>query len=174
MDLDLNVEKICEGIRNGDAEVMESLYRYSKNIAITRYGLVNSAEDIAQNVAITAWRKIGDYDPAKSSMTTWIYRMIRTKCIDALRKKERKREVGLDDKIEAEEKTECDLERAQRIKEYLDRDLYLDSAETIHLSLIKEMSDVQIARALNTPLGTIKTRIRREKIRIREAFALSS
>ncbi len=177
MDLDLNIEETREGIRNGDAKVMKSLYRYCRDIVLTRYGLVNSADDIAQNVAITAWRKIGEYESGKSSMTTWIYRMIRTKCIDALRKNGRKREVGLDSKVDIEaknEKTEYGLEKAQKIREYLESDLYPESAETIHLSLIKKMTDAQIARALNTPLGTIKTRIQREKRRIREAFAEAS
>ena len=44
------------------------------------------AEELAQEVMITVWRKAGQFDPAKASVSTWIFRIARNRRIDAHRR----------------------------------------------------------------------------------------
>ena len=44
------------------------------------------AEEIAQDVMVTLWRKADLFDPKKSSASTWLYRIARNRRIDRLRR----------------------------------------------------------------------------------------
>jgi RNA polymerase sigma-70 factor (ECF subfamily) len=55
-----------------------------------RLGADNAeAEELAQEVMVTVWRKAGLYDPAQASVSTWIFRVARNRRIDAQRRKNR-------------------------------------------------------------------------------------
>ena len=40
------------------------------------------AEELTQDVMVTLWRKAELFDPAKSSLATWLYRIARNRRID--------------------------------------------------------------------------------------------
>ncbi|MEP3667637.1 MAG: sigma factor, partial [Roseibium sp.] len=41
-----------------------------------------TAEEVAQDVMVTLWRKAALFDPSKSSASTWLYRVARNRRID--------------------------------------------------------------------------------------------
>lgn len=49
----------------------------------------NEAEDLAQDVLVTVWRKAGMYDRKQASVSTWIFRIARNRRIDKFRKASR-------------------------------------------------------------------------------------
>src|SRR3954465_5111089 len=48
------------------------------------------AEDAAQETLLRAWRHGGDYDPARASLRTWVYRIPTNVCLDMLRSAQRR------------------------------------------------------------------------------------
>ena len=49
----------------------------------------NEAEDLAQDVLVTVWRKADMYDRKQASVSTWIFRIARNRRIDRFRKASR-------------------------------------------------------------------------------------
>jgi RNA polymerase sigma-70 factor (ECF subfamily) len=48
-------------------------------------GAPSEAEDAAQETLLRAWKHAGDYDPARASLRTWVYRIATNVCLDMLR-----------------------------------------------------------------------------------------
>src|SRR5690242_9693002 len=48
-------------------------------------GSPSEAEDAAQETLLRAWKHAGDYDPARASVRTWVYRIATNVCLDMLR-----------------------------------------------------------------------------------------
>ena len=131
-----------------------------------------SAEELAQEALLSVWRKTHLFDPAKASASTWIFAIARNLRIDALRK-ERRPEVDFDDPAlapepevgpeKAFERTEAEVHVERALA-----DLPEEQAVVMRLSFFKGMSHGEIAEALDTPLGTVKSRLRLafQKVRV--------
>ena len=53
-------------------------------------GAPSEAEDAAQETLLRAWKHAGDYDPARASLRTWVYRIATNVCLDMLRTAQRR------------------------------------------------------------------------------------
>ncbi|MGD1888019.1 MAG: sigma-70 family RNA polymerase sigma factor [Cohaesibacteraceae bacterium] len=122
------------------------------------------AEEIAQDVMVTLWRKAHLFDRSKSSVATWLFRIARNRRIDVLR---RKRTVDVDAEtlvIEDESLPDPDETldedgRRGRIREALAK-LPPQQLQLVELAFFTELSHSQIAEETGLPLGTVKSRIR--------------
>ena len=122
------------------------------------------AEETAQDVMVTVWRKAALFDKSKSSAATWIFRVARNRRIDMLR---RKRTVDVDsDTVVIEDETlpnpdeTLDEEKRQaRIRAALSK-LPEQQLQLVELAFYTELSHSQIAEETGLPLGTVKSRIR--------------
>ena len=122
------------------------------------------AEEVAQDVMVTLWRKADLFDRSKSSAATWLFRIARNRRIDVLR---RRRAVNVDtETLVIEDETlpdpneTLDEERRQgRIREALAQ-LPLEQLQLVELAFFTELSHSQIAEETGLPLGTVKSRIR--------------
>jgi RNA polymerase sigma-70 factor (ECF subfamily) len=131
-----------------------------------------SAEELAQEALLSVWRKTHLFDPAKASASTWIFAIARNLRIDALRK-EKRPEVDLDDPFlipDPEPSPDKVVEQSEAevlVEQALSR-LPEDQAVVMRLSFFKGMSHGEIAEALGTPLGTVKSRLRLAFQKVRE------
>ena len=122
------------------------------------------AEDLAQEIMVTLWRKAGQYDPAKAALSTWIFRIARNRFIDHSRK-QKYPQVNADEhlsRLVAPEETDRPLERQQtsaQVRAALST-LKPEQRAAIELSFVEELSHAEIATRLSLPLGTVKSRIR--------------
>jgi RNA polymerase sigma-70 factor (ECF subfamily) len=125
------------------------------------------AEDALQEVYVSLWRSAGSYDPARSSPITWLATFARNRAIDRLRSSARSRDTqeldkagGIaDDRPGASEIMEGEQER-QRLFHCMDQ---LDERQSgaIHSAFFDGLTYAQLAERAGTPLGTMKSWIRR-------------
>lgn len=136
------------------------------------------AEELVQEVMITLWQKAHLFDPARSSLATWLFRVARNRHIDALRR-DRRGELDQDDpylrpqeEIDAGEQIDADL-RDARVRACLS-DLPEDQLLLVRLSFFRGLSHSQIAEQTDLPLGTVKSRIRLAFSRLRRSLEADS
>lgn len=120
------------------------------------------AEECTQDVMVTLWRKADLFDPARASVSTWIFTIARNRKIDALRKQQRPEPEDLPWGPESEPEQEEVLALQQDSARLAEAMAALPQAqrELIERAYFGDLSHSEIAEATGLPLGTIKSRIR--------------
>ncbi|MBA8879957.1 RNA polymerase sigma-70 factor (ECF subfamily) [Phyllobacterium myrsinacearum] len=153
--------------QNGDKVAFADLFGYyAPRIKgfFMRGGMApGPAEELAQETMLTLWRKAHLFDPAKASASTWIFTIARNLRVDAIRR-ERYPAVHLMEEHEPEpEPSPSDellrLESETRVRAAMQK-LSTDQRNVIHLHYFDDKPHSEIARALDLPLGTVKSRLR--------------
>ncbi|MGL5448534.1 MAG: sigma-70 family RNA polymerase sigma factor [Rhabdaerophilum sp.] len=143
---------------------------------LQRLGLdAAQAEEIAQDVMVTLWRKASLFDPAKSSLSTWLYRIARNRRIDLAR---RDRTDFVDPQspaildIAAEGRIDQAFDGQQRddIVRNLVTELPPEQLGLVQLAFYESLSHSQIAERTGVPLGTVKSRLRLAFTRLRRGL----
>lgn len=127
------------------------------------------AEEISQDVMATLWRKSHMFNPAKASVSTWIFTIARNRRIDVLRKQRRPEPEGLTWGPEAEPDQSDILALQQESKLLSDAlaELPDKQKDLIVRAYYGELTHSEIAEQTGLPLGTIKSRIRLALDRLR-------
>ena len=136
------------------------------------------AEDLAQQTLLQVWRKAQLFDPDKAAASTWIFRIARNIRIDVLRKQKHFFDDDFDlAEIEDEqENAEIKINREQKMRHVALAlaELPQDQAKIIRMSFYDGLSHGEIAKQLELPLGTVKSRIRLAFGRLRKSVYLES
>lgn len=129
-----------------------------------------AAEDFAQDAMLTVWRKADLFDARKARAATWIFTIARNRRLDMLRRDARplptpQIELTGDDVLRPDDilSTSQDVER---MRDALSR-LKPDQVEVLRLAFFMDSPHSEIARQLDLPLGTVKSRIRNAMIKLR-------
>ena len=122
------------------------------------------AEEIAQDVMVTVWRKAGLFDRAQASVSTWIFRIARNRRIDLFRRSKRpeldpEEEMILPSGVEAPDARIEAMETEARVRAAM-KDLPEEQVLLLKLAFYEGLSHSEIAARLGAPLGTVKSRIR--------------
>lgn len=131
------------------------------------------AEECAQDVMATLWQKAHLFDPARASVSTWVYTIARNRRIDALRRARRAEPEDLDWGPEPEPDQAEALE-AQQETERLGQalaSLPLPQRTLIERAFYGDLSHSEIAAETGLPLGTIKSRIRLALDKLRQRMS---
>lgn len=163
---------------NGDVEAFKALFEaYAPRVKsyMLRQGAdAATAEELAQETLLAVWRKAALYSDEKGSATTWIFTIARNLRIDRLRKEvvwqplpENNEERPSEDPTPDEEVSE--RERAEKVRAML-AELPPDQSEVVNLAFLEGMSHSEIAKRLDLPLGTVKSRMRLAYQKIRDAL----
>lgn len=165
----------------GDRVCFEQLYdRFSGVLFATAYRVLNNqeaAEDVLQDVFVQIWEKAPLYDPARGKPLTWAVTLTRNKAIDRLRNVQRRHRLQDDVEKEAasfeqfDDRSSLDavegVERAQMIRAAIEQ-LSTEQRQAIELAFFSGLTQTEIADRLSEPLGTIKARVRRGMMKLRE------
>lgn len=129
-----------------------------------------AAEDAVQDVMIRIWRALPQFR-GDASISTWIYAITRNRCLTIL-KQRRGEPLSLDDP-ESREVAE-NVPAVQRPTSdvwSLLQTLPLQYRQVLTLFYAEERSYEEIARALDMPLGTVKTHIHRGRKMLAQLYA---
>jgi RNA polymerase sigma factor (sigma-70 family) len=131
------------------------------------------AEDLVQDVMATIWRRAGQFEPSRATASTWILAIARNRFIDALRRRPRG-EVDLAGcpgaEIQAVAETAEDrlyLTQLERHLRAIMNELPREQSDVLRRSFFHSQSQSAIARELDLPLGTVKSRQRLALSRLR-------
>jgi RNA polymerase sigma-70 factor (ECF subfamily) len=120
------------------------------------------AEEIVQEVMLTAWRKAAQFDPERAQVSAWIYQIARNRQIDVLRKESR----PVPEELSQPEEGPPDAGRMLAVEQEagLLRQALGALSETqrrvIEQAYFGEMTHQDIHETTGLPMGTIKSRIR--------------
>ena len=136
------------------------------------------AEEVTQEAYLDCWRHATRFDPAKGSALSWLLTIVHRKAVDRVRSAEAsgrrdeaysQKEQTVEHDSTAEAAT-ASLE-ATRVRAALS-DLTLKQREAVELAFLGGYTHTEVARMLDLPIGTAKTRIRDGLIRLRDALGV--
>jgi len=164
--------------REAFANIFQHFAPRVKSYMLKLGGVDEIAEELAQQTLLQVWRKAQQFDPGKAAASTWIFRIARNIRIDVLRKQKHFFDDDFDmAEIEDEqEDAEVTINREQKNR-YVAialAELPQDQAQIIRMSFYDGLSHGEIAKQLEIPLGTVKSRIRLAFGRLRESLYLKS
>ena len=139
------------------------------------------AEELAQETMLTIWRKAALFNPDSASAATWIFTIARNLRIDAFRREHRGgmteiSDVEIEFKVDDSPLPDASLASAQteqRVRAAL-QTLSDDQMRVIELSFFDEKAHGEIAKILNIPLGTVKSRLRLALKKLRNSLGQHS
>ena len=138
-------------------------------------GNQSDLEDAVQEVMIAIWKSADKFDANKASEITFVSMIARRRFIDYLRKiTKHKSEDSMDDNnnnIHLYKESLLNEETDLALVKSAIEDLDTDDQELLNLSVYQGYSHSEISEILNIPLGTVKTRIRRNLMKLKDTFA---
>jgi RNA polymerase sigma-70 factor (ECF subfamily) len=164
-------EELMQLVRENDSAAFAVVYeRHATaafSLAFRMCGKRTLAEDIVQEAFLSLWRSGARYDGTRGSLRTWVLGIVHNRAIDALRRgviqdRGRISDEGIEEQLEANERTEYEVGRRDEAREIRAALVGLppDQSRVIELAYYGGFSHSEIATMLDTPVGTIKGRMR--------------
>jgi RNA polymerase sigma factor (sigma-70 family) len=171
-------DELVAGLMQKDNKAYEHLYLNYKGAL---YAVISqfitdteTANDVLQDVFVAAWSNIDKYSKEKGRLFTWLHTLTRNTAINKLRSKEFKttqKNESLADyvsTIELSDSLQLNINAIGLRKQvHLLRD---DYKAVLELSYFNGFTQEEIAKTLDIPLGTVKTRLRNALIELRKNF----
>ncbi|MDC0886564.1 sigma-70 family RNA polymerase sigma factor [Altererythrobacter sp.] len=159
--------RLADGERDALAEIYTATHAKLFGICLRILGDRKEAEDALQDVYLTLWRRADRYDPDAGSPISWLAIFARNRAVDRLRRgKVRRGAVPVEEAAEiADNQPRADAlledaERSAQIYHCLGT-LEKQARESIRNAFFEGQTYGELAEAAKTPLGTMKSRIRR-------------
>jgi RNA polymerase sigma-70 factor (ECF subfamily) len=164
-------EDLMQLVRRGKPAAFEIVYERHASAAFSlAYRIVgtrNGAEDVAQEAFLSIWRSGARYDRARGSVRTWVLGIVHHRAIDYLRRatvhnKRRASDEGIQERFEAPERTDAEVARRDeaRVVRTALEELPSEQSQVIELAYFGGFTHTEIADMLETPVGTVKGRMR--------------
>ena len=185
----MSEQELIQAARSGDQRAFAALVEANQamvySLAYRMTGNSEDAADLAQEAFLNAWRGLARFQ-GQASFSTWLYRLTSNACIDFLRREKRRSTLSLTLEADEEEsrQTEVSDERwspealldRQESLQAVRRALTQLSDEHREVLLLRELEGLsyrEIAQALGLEEGTVKSRIARARLALRD-FLLQS
>lgn len=124
----------------------------------------NTAEELAQETMLAVWRKASYFDPARAGAATWVFTIARNLRIDYLRRY--RPMMAADDCLPEQadgapsgEMILVAAEQEERVRSAM-QSLSAEQSAVVKLSFFSGKAHSEIAKELDIPLGTVKSRVR--------------
>ena len=133
-----------------------------------------TAEEIAQETMVTLWRKAALFDPQRSGLATWLYRIARNRRIDLLRRDRLDFLDTADPVLEPADDSDLlaqvDLQQREEAVRAALAGLPPEQLSLVRLAFFDGLSHSEISERTGLPLGTVKSRIRLGFARLRRSL----
>lgn len=170
-------EGLLAGMAGGDAQAAAAFVRRYQarvyGLALTIVGVPATAEDVAQEAFVRAWRFAEGYDPRRGAVSTWLLTITRNVAVDALRMRRDQPYdpdtlVNLLTAHQAPGDPQMDaVVDGERLRAAL-RALPREQAHAVVFAAYYGLTAREIAEREGLPVGTVKTRIRLGLGRLRD------
>jgi RNA polymerase sigma factor (sigma-70 family) len=170
---------LAAGDRDASAAFVRRFQRRAYGLARTIVGDPGTAEDVAQEAFVRAWRYAGSYDARRGTVLTWLLTIVRNVAVDRLRLRQPE---PLDPELLAS-KLQLHDARGSRDeqsgvieREHLRRALATlpdEQRRALLLASYFGRTAAEVAELETVPLGTAKTRIRTAMRRLRDVLEVS-
>jgi RNA polymerase sigma factor (sigma-70 family) len=166
-------EYLISALAGGSVWAIDILYqRYGGLLYSLAYRMVADpwmAEDLLQEVFLAVWQHAPAFDPQSGSVSGWLASIMRHRAIDYLRKKHRHqawRDIPWEESEQDQETTSPDTwdEAWRSMQSSLVRACLMrllpEQRVVIEMAYFEGLTQTEIARACQIPLGTVKARMR--------------
>jgi RNA polymerase sigma-70 factor, ECF subfamily len=164
---DPSAHELVARLAGGDTQALADFYdRYAgivNALALRILRRTAEAEDVVQEVFVQVWRQASRFDPARGTPEAWLFTITRTRALDRLRRLASNAAL----RPEASVPAPGSIEHAIAVRRALE-ELPVEQRTPLELAYYEGLTQSEIARRLDEPLGTIKTRMRTGMMRLRE------
>jgi RNA polymerase sigma factor (sigma-70 family) len=177
----LSDEALLSGLAAGDADAATAFTRRFQarvyGLAVTIVRDEGTAEDVAQETFVRAWRHAQTYDPRRGRVATWLLTIARNLAIDVIRVK---RAEPLDPDVVVTKLQQAGAagtpvdqgfppDERERVRGAIAR-LPAEQRRSLVLAAYLGRTAQEVAELEGIPLGTAKTRIRSAMLKLRESL----
>ena len=176
-------ELLLRQAQSGDPEAFEQLIgpleQLVWRICWHYTGNREAAEDCGQETMIRIWRSLNSYR-GDCALESWVYRIAANCCMDWLRKKKRDKSVSMEplqeqgfdpaDPSPGTEEQVVTEDEHRRLREAITQ-LPEDQREALILTQLEKIPYEEAALALGVSEGTVKSRVNRAKVRLKEILS---
>jgi len=173
--------RLLQRIAAQDRDALAEFYDQTAGVlfatAARMLGDTHDAEEVVQDVFVQIWTKAGTFDAALGVPLHWVLGIARNRCIDGLRARQRRArllvDAGEEDRVsvsvEEAAPTGLTVEELNHVRAAV-RGLPADQRQAIELAFFGGLTHQEIAGQLAEPLGTVKARIRRGMMKLRDTL----
>ncbi len=191
------IDRARKGDRSALGELLENHHNRLYNVALRMVSNRDDAAEITQDAMLKVVQHIGSYD-GRSKLSTWMIRITMNQSISFLRKRKLRKTTSLDmeysgggsgsaassdggegsalrERIAGDEEHEPS-QRVEQSEMITQLHLALDRVDAVFRSIlvlrdINEMDYQQISQVLSVPVGTVKSRLFRARLALREEMS---
>lgn len=173
--LDLLISACAGGDRAALAQLYDATSPQLFALALRMVKRRDLAEELVQDTYLAAWRHAGSFDPARGSALAWLAAILRHRAIDLLRRRGREAPLDADaaaalpdpepGPLEAASVSEAARALARCLEE-----LEPGPRRSLLLAYYEGLTYEQTAARLATPVGTVKSWIRRSLTRLKSCL----
>jgi RNA polymerase sigma-70 factor (ECF subfamily) len=177
--------RLMQRMAERDHLALGELYdRFSTPLFSTAMRIVRErgdAQDIVHDAFVTLWDKAATFDTVRGSAFSWAVTLVRNRSIDLVRMRRRRAELlaksvpgdfGFNDEPPANsgEEAAATGDEARAIRAAVGS-LPAEQKRALELAFFGGLTQAEVARTLAEPIGTVKARIRRGLLKLRESLA---
>ncbi len=178
--LTLRLQRVADGDASAFDEVYDAVAHRVYGIALRILGDPHQAEEVAQETLIEVWRKSARFDALQGSASAWISTMAHHRAVDRVRSSSSARRRDTSWHADRTDVSATDT-TFDNVNAHLDRHSVLSALTTlpptqrraIELAYYGGYTYADVARLMQAPLGTTKTRIRNALRVLRENMDVS-
>lgn len=168
--------ELIAAVSGGDRAAFRRLYDLSARFV---FGIVLAvlrdnglAEDVAQEVYVTIWKRAVSFDRGRGNPLAWMAAIARNRAIDRLRSERARGFVAFTDEVpDIQDETPDGFVtvEALAVRRAL-TDLKPEFRQAVMLSYFQGYTHTELAAVLNVPVGTAKSWVRRGLAALKEAL----
>lgn len=169
-------EQLLSRVAAGDEEALRDIYRqFERPLFALGYRWCGDraiAEELVQEVTVRVWRRAGTFDPERGAASSWIFGIARNVASDLLRSHSRDPQpVDVVPIVDSQPWDEQEAWRAWEVAQAM-RHLPIEQQKVVELAFVCQFTHTEIARTLDIPLGTVKTRIQLALSKLEREFVM--